>query len=61
MNHAFRFTLLVGICIVLIYLLDIPNKFPLMIGAIIGVLLGYIVGFYIHKRIKKKNNLDKEE
>ena len=54
MNHAFRFTLLVGICIVLIYLLDIPNKFPLMIGAIVGVLLGYIIGFYIHKRIKRK-------
>lgn len=54
MKTLFSYLLLMGIFIVIIFIADIENKFPIMIGAIIGGTIAFIIGQIIIYRNKKK-------
>ncbi|MDR1757393.1 MAG: hypothetical protein LBR51_00315 [Bacteroidales bacterium] len=60
LQHIFRYVLLVGIGIVLIWNSDLDDKFSFMIGWIAGVSIAYAIGVLVgHKKNKRKTNISK--
>lgn len=61
LQQFFRCLLLVTIGIVVVYVSNLENKFPIMIGWAVGAVLAFIVGNIILNYLNKKNKKDKEK
>lgn len=60
LQQIFRCLLIVTLGIVVVYVSNLENKFPIMIGWTVGAVLAFIVGHLILNYLNKKKNRDEK-